>query len=188
MGGPKALLERGGLTLLALHVERALQLGAAHVAAIVTPEVAQRVAPVLSARWGKLSLVSARPDSQSASLAILLRQLARLTRFDDRTFLITPVDVLPCSEGTYRALHGALDPATLAATPSHEGRGGHPVLVRSELLAPYLEGSVESRPILRDLLRRVGSRRKRVEVADGNVLCDLDTREQAEVYDVKLPW
>lgn len=188
MGGPKALLEQSGLSLLALHVERALSFGASRVGVIVTPEVSARVAPALLTRFSQLELLGARTADPSSSLALLLRQLtgtAQLT--SEQTFLITPVDVLPCSEATYRALQRALAPATLAATPTFRGRGGHPVLARGSLLAPYLEGSHDTRPILRELLRASGPRRQRVEVPDATILSDLDTREQAEMHGLRFP-
>ena len=189
MGGPKALLEQNGRPLLVLHVERALELGAAHVSAIVRPEVAQLLAPQLARYSGKLSLIAESTESQASSLALLIRERARVREHDtDLTFLITPVDVFPCAESTYRAVWQALDPGILAATPTFQARGGHPVLVRGELLRPYLDGPLDTRPTLRDLLQQAGTRRRKVEIEDATILTDLDTPEDAERYSVTIPW
>lgn len=189
MGGPKALLEQRGVPLLAAHVERAFALGVRSVSAIVRPEVESVVSPHLTPHGGRLSLLAARTDSQAGSLALLVRELARAGRFGlDDPFLITPVDVLPCVEATYRALCSALDRATLAATPTFQGRGGHPVLVRGELLSPCLQGSYESSPTLRDLLHAAAARRRRVAVDDASILLDLDRPDQAAACGLRLPW
>jgi molybdenum cofactor cytidylyltransferase len=189
MGGPKALLERDGVPLLLLHVERALELGIAHVSAIVRPDVSDRLAPQLAPHRGRLSLLAARTGSQASSLTLLVRELAQRGRLHrDRPFLITPVDVLPCTPSTFRALCTTLTPGAMAATPTHRGRGGHPVLVRGELLASYLEGPLDAPPTLRDVLRGAGTGRKRVEVQDPTIRSDLDTPEQAEDHRLTLPW
>lgn len=187
MGGPKALLELDGAPLLQRHVERALALGCAHVAAIIAPEVHALLAPALSRFAAKLSLIAAHTDSQASSLARIVQALAH-AHSSSPTFLITPVDVLPCSAATFRALHAALAPQLCAATPSFAGRGGHPVLVRAELLMPYRDAALAAYPPLRDVLARAGARRREVVVEDPAVVSDLDTYAEARALGLSVPW
>jgi CTP:molybdopterin cytidylyltransferase MocA len=189
MGGPKALLELDGAPLLERHIERALGLGSTHVAAIVTPELYALFAPALERLGTRLSLIAARTDSQASSLARLVQALARADAFSPlSTFLITPVDVLPCSAATYRALHAALAPEVCAATPRFSGRGGHPVLVRAELLQAYRDPALSEYPSLREVLGRAGARRREVVVDDPAVATDVDTSAQARALGLIVPW
>jgi CTP:molybdopterin cytidylyltransferase MocA len=189
MGGPKALLELDGQPLLRRHVERALALGCAQVWAIVAPELQAALAPMLTCFAERLRLIAARTDSQAASLACVVRELERSGAFATAaTFLITPVDVMPCSAPTYRALHEALVPEACAATPTFAGRGGHPVLVRAELLQIYREGTLADYPPLRAVLAGVGARRRQVAVDEPAVVSDADTFAQARALGLNVPW
>jgi CTP:molybdopterin cytidylyltransferase MocA len=57
--------------------------------------------------------------------------------------------------------------------PRHRDRGGHPVVLRAAVLAPYRGGAPP--PPLREVLRALGSACARVEVGDPDVIVDLDT-------------
>ena len=123
-----------------------------------------------------------------ASLAVLVRALSRVeTWTPDLTFLITPVDTLPCSESTHRALRRALADHVLASTPRFSGRGGHPVLLRAGLLEPYLEGPLEACRPLREVLAGTGAQRTCVDVADPGVVSDVDTPADACALGLRLP-
>jgi molybdenum cofactor cytidylyltransferase len=179
MGGPKALLRVDGVPLVLRHLERLHEAGCGSLAVVVRPPLVQAVRGLVeSAPYAAhVRVVEAETDSQSGSLAAGLQALLAGapegggTR--DTALLVTPVDLLPPAVATVRALLAALEGEALAATPAHGGRGGHPVVLRGELLAPFLARS--GWPSLRDVLAGAGERRVRVEVDDAAVLGDLDT-------------
>lgn len=164
MGGPKALLEVGGAPLVERHVARLVEVGCGSLVVVVRPPQADAVRAWLRS-YPRATVAAVTTSSQSESLAAALALIAT-----DVT-LITPVDLLPAAAATHRALLAALDDATLAVTPTYDGRGGHPVIVRRALLAGF-----ESAPRpLRDVLAGAGVARRRIEVADPRVLGDFDT-------------
>jgi molybdenum cofactor cytidylyltransferase len=190
MGAPKALLELEGVPLVRLHVERALELGCARVLVIVRPELADAVAQLMAQvpEGTAARVIAAETASQASSLAVLVRSLASLGRSEpERGYLIAPVDSLPCTRQTYRALCAALGDHTLACTPRFAGRGGHPVLARAALLGGYRSGPLERALPLCEVLARAGERRVRVDVPDPSVLADLDTPAQARALGLCLP-
>ncbi len=166
MGGPKALLALGGVTLVERHIQRLLEVGCGRVVVIVRPDVAGLLATL---GRGQVSLLAAETAAPSETLAVGVRALGGLT-----SAVVTPVDLLPPPAAVYGALLGALAEGASAATPTHGGRDGHPVALAGSALAPYLK----SAPILRDVLRSLRDRR-RVEVGTPSVLGDWD--EPADV-------
>jgi CTP:molybdopterin cytidylyltransferase MocA len=182
MGGTKALLVVDGVALVQRHLQRLHEAGCRTMAVVVRPDVAPVVAELvgasLLASW--VRVVAASTDSQASSLAVGLRALlageGSGAEARGAALLVTPVDMLPPKVETVGALLAALQGDVLAATPLYRGRGGHPVAVRGELLAPYLSGgSPEAAPSLRDVLLGAAQRRVRVEVEDAAILGDLDT-------------
>lgn len=176
MGGAKALLLVDGVPLVQRHLQRLHEAGCRSVAVVVRPAVAPVVAELVRAlpSAAGVRVVMASTDSQAGSLAVGLRALAG-TMGRDAALLVTPVDMLPPALGTVGALLAALQGDVLAATPLRRGRGGHPVAVRAELLAPYLVSEPGELPSLRDVLARAAHRRVRVEVDDETIHGDLDT-------------
>lgn len=167
MGGPKALVLLGGRALLERHLERLHESGCTSVTAVVRPADADAAYAIARRLPFDVTLVAATTPSQAASLA---SAIGRLVLEDGDVVAITPVDLLPPRPATVRALEAALGSA-LAATPSYHGQGGHPALVRPEVLAPYVRGET---PPLRDVLEALGARRLRVEVDDAAVTGDFD--------------
>ena len=178
MGGPKALLLVKGRPLVLQHVERFRKSGCDRVLVVSRPQVAA-VIESLGPRDARVCIVAAESASQSASLALALRAQLDLSPIDAVDWLVTPVDLLPPRPDTLRSLVSQLRAGALAATPTFRGKGGHPVAIRGELLAPYRSGPPEDAPPLRDVLARAGARRVRVEVEDGAVVGDLDTAADA---------
>lgn len=169
MGGPKALVHVGGRALLERHLERLHASGCTSVTAVVRPADADVARAIARRLPFDVTLVAAATPSQAASLASAIGQLVLE---DGDVVAITPVDLLPPRPATVRALAAALASASaLAATPSFRGQGGHPALVRPEVLAPYVRGEP---PPLRDVLEALGARRVRVEVDDAAVTGDFD--------------
>ncbi len=100
------------------------------------------------------------------------------TRRPGRDLCLAPVDVPLVPAGVFEALaaywaeNGAPERGWL--TPSHDGRGGHPVVL-GRALAAELESFSADRP-LRELRSRA-SPRLRLEVGAPEILDDLDTPE-----------
>jgi CTP:molybdopterin cytidylyltransferase MocA len=111
-------------------------------------------------------------SAQAESLAAGLQSLDEACHTPDDVILVTPVDMLPAALATHHALLASLTGQALAVTPVHRGRGGHPVIARRALLAPYEGAHVP--PPLREVLATAGEARLRVEVEDPRVLGDLD--------------
>jgi molybdenum cofactor cytidylyltransferase len=87
--------------------------------------------------------------------------------------VISTVDCLPVRHSTLSALlHAVLAEGVKVATPSYQGRGGHPVVARESLLQTFLRGYPGT---LRDLIRAVHAQRVRLELNDPEVVGDLDT-------------
>jgi CTP:molybdopterin cytidylyltransferase MocA len=176
MGGATALLEIDGRTLVEHHAERLTEVGCSSIVVVVPPAAARAVTErLLSHRV--VHIAAAATASQADSLAAGLRVLAGAS---GDVVVVTPVDMVPAQRGTHHALLAALTSGTaVAVTPVYRGRGGHPVVVRRSMLAPYeergLPGSTLALPPLRDVLAEAGDARRRVEVDDENVLGDLDT-------------
>lgn len=165
MGGPKALLEVRGSALVEQHVARLVEAGCTCVVIVVRPAQADAVRRLLG-KYPQATVEAVVTSSQSDSLAAGLRVVP-----SHDVLIITPVDLLPANLATHQRLLAALDHATLAVTPLHAGRGGHPVIARRVLLDSFAD---RPRP-LRDILAEAGEARQRIEVDDPRVLGDFDT-------------
>lgn len=176
MGGPKATLVFGGQPLVVQHVEQLLDVGCDAVV-VVVPTAARSAVELAIGSHERAHVVGADTTSAAATLAEGLRHVrasigAESSRPRSRAFAISPVDMRPARASTFDALARALatNEGAGVATPTRAGRGGHPVLVRAELLEAF-SGSTT----LRDLVRDPLTRRVRVEVADPHIVDDLDT-------------
>jgi CTP:molybdopterin cytidylyltransferase MocA len=169
MGGPKALLRwTDGAPIVVSHAKlgagvcgRVVVVVRASVAGILRPLLPQAVLVASSAPgpWGPAGSIAA---------AVRAGALAGI-----RWTLITPVDAIPASPSTVRMLLRGAAAGVDAVRPRFEGRGGHPVLVRSDVLVnAYL---ALRPPPLRDVLREVTC--ADVAVADRGVVADLNTPE-----------
>jgi CTP:molybdopterin cytidylyltransferase MocA len=161
MGGAKATLVVEGEPLARRHARRMREAGCEDVVLVTRAELALRFAADAAV------VVSAAPDP-AGSLALGLRALAPAP---GDLVVVTPVDAWPARPETIAALIAAVRGGALAATPSHGGRGGHPVVARGAVLAPLAEAP---RP-LRGALAALGSARVRIDVDDASVTRDLDT-------------
>jgi molybdenum cofactor cytidylyltransferase len=179
MGGPKALLEHGGRALVARHVDAFAAL-CVRSYVVVRPELSQRVRELLCATHAVI--VESDAATQSGSLVRALEVLAAPCA----TLFVTPVDLLPAASATLLSLRAALCEEHEAVTPSYRGEGGHPVLVRRRLLAPFLR--MNDPPSLRSLLEAAGKGRLRLQVDDPHVVHDFDTPRQAVDAGLTRPW
>ncbi len=169
MGGPKALLMIEGEPLYLQHARRAREAGFTDVVLVTNREVAGVLPPDAGVR-----LVISEEAETSGSLA---RGCSALGGAE--LVLVTPVDAVPATARTIELLFQAIRDGAEAATPRFEGRGGHPVVCRRDVLLPYL--GERPFPTLRDRLASLGERRHRVDVVDPNVVLDLDQPEDVRV-------
>ncbi|MFH1533275.1 MAG: NTP transferase domain-containing protein [Pseudomonadota bacterium] len=121
MGGPKALLDLGGATLLELQL-RALR-GAAQIAVVVegTPRIGA---------WTPLPqkgrMYVANPRAEEGPFVSI--QLGLEALGGDRPVLIVPVDC-PAPPGAPALLLRTATPGFAWVAPTRDGRRGHPVLL-----------------------------------------------------------
>jgi CTP:molybdopterin cytidylyltransferase MocA len=169
MGGPKALLRwTDGAPIVASHAK----LGASvcgGVVVVARASVARMLRPLLPEAMVVPSSAPG-PWGPAGSIAAAVRAgtLAGAT-----WTLITPVDAVPAAPSTVRLLLNAVSSGVQAVRPRFEGRGGHPVIVRSDVVtSAYL---ARRPPPLRDVLRELDC--VDVEVADRGVVADLNTPE-----------
>jgi molybdenum cofactor cytidylyltransferase len=177
MGGTKALLELAGATLVEHHVARLVEVGCTLIAVVVRPFAVDVVRTLLCAE-SAAHVAGVSTSSQAESLAAGLRMLDEVAGARPDAIIVTPVDMLPAEARTHHALLACLSATTLAVTPLYNGRGGHPVIARRALLAPYEalpQSTHTALPPLREVLRQALDARRRIEVDDPRVLGDLDT-------------
>ena len=172
MGGPKALLRwTDDQPLAVAHAE----IGAAVCARVVVVARAS-VALILRPQLPIGILVtSTAPGSLGPAGSIAAAVRAGVLE-SMRWVLLAPVDGIPAAPKTILALcHAAASCAQSvhAVRPCFEGRRGHPVLVRSDVVA---DAYLVHRPLpLRDVLRGLAC--VEVSVDDPSVAADLNTPE-----------
>ncbi|MFO0561185.1 MAG: NTP transferase domain-containing protein [Polyangiales bacterium] len=169
MGRPKALVPWGERSLAVAHAEAALSAGCAEVV-VVTREPLVEFMGVLPDR-ASLCLSRELDEHGAAGSLVAAMRLHHASPW----FAVCPVDVDPDAWRALPALVAAITDARLALRPVCDGRRGHPVLVRSQLVQRYRDGAFTP---LRDLLRASAERVVDVTVAVEAVLTDLDTPEQ----------
>ena len=174
MGGTKALIAIEGATLVEHHVARLAEVGCTSIVVVARDAAADTVRRVVD-KSREVRVLAVTTSSQAESLAAGLGALDAAGGTRDAVLIVTPVDMLPASAETYRALLACLEGSTLAVTPLYAGRGGHHVIVRRALLAPYEATMLGALPSLREVLAHARESRRRVEVDDPGVLGDFDT-------------
>jgi molybdenum cofactor cytidylyltransferase len=151
MGGPKALLVVDGEPLVLAQARR-LATVAHEVVVVLPPDL-----DVAALAWPPgLRIVRSAAAEPAGSLALGAAALGPAAR----RVLVALVDALPARKPTLAALLAAATGGVLAATPTHHGRGGHPVVVHRSVL------DAEASAPLRDRLRALGERRVRVSCDD----------------------
>ncbi len=170
MGGPKALLCWNPDEPLAVtHVKLLASVVDGPIVVVTRAAIAETllsVAPEMSV------VVSDKPDpwGPAGSIAAAMQTPELL---DSVWTLLVLVDQVPFSTETLLALSRGRGDDVDAIRPVHNGRGGHPVLVRTKLLHQFFHADTEQ--TLRDVFRDPDTRRADVDVDDPTVLQDLDT-------------
>lgn len=183
MGRTKALIEIDGASLVARHVVRLAEVGCRSIVVVARATEADLVRSVVG-HSSEVHVEGVTTNSQAASLAAGLRALDAAASAPDDVIIVTPVDMLPASAETHRALLASLEGSTLAVTPLYAGKGGHPVILRRQVLARYEEPLTDVLPPLRDVLGMMMESRRRVEIDDPRVLGDIDT--PADLHALRL--
>ena len=172
LGGPKALLVwpsgAGERPLAIAHAEARLAAESARVVIVTRKTMMTALLRHIRPGVELLSSDAAEELGPAGSLGCAAPRLG-----DADPIIVTPVDTVPARRDTVARLLARLtaEPALLAARPCYQGRRGHPVVLRAEALARYREPSP---PPLRQHLAALGERCADEEVADPNVLLDLD--------------
>ncbi len=173
MGTPKALLDYRGETFL----NRLIRvLGAVCEPVIV---VLGYHADEIRARVNGARFV-VNPDPSRGQLSSLQTALAEVP-LDAEGFLFMPVDCpsaeLSTIERIVEAFRAAESPVLVI--PRHEGRRGHPVCARSELIAEFLALPPEGQA--KEVVRRHADRTHYLDTFDAGVLSDIDDPEAYRV-------
>jgi molybdenum cofactor cytidylyltransferase len=176
IGGPKALL----IWPPAAPGSAERPLSIAHAEARLAAESAQAILVIRKTympallgyvRPGIDLVVSTAADDlgPAGSLACAAPRLGA----DVGAVVVVPVDTVPARKETVAILVTRLDAdaSLLAVRPSYQGRGGHPVVLRPEALARYLDPQP---PPLRDHLTTLGARVASVDVEDPSIHIDLN--------------
>lgn len=171
MGRPKTLLDAGAGRTFLERVCATLARGGCTPVLVVLREgdLAERE---IARRVGARVLVNPAPEAGPVtSIRCALAEVPRGTR----GIAVLPVDHPLVEPTTVEELLAAFDTHLEAAAlvPTHQGRRGHPVVLRDELFPEVMEEELPEG--LRTVLRRDPARVREVPVDDPAVLIDLDT-------------
>jgi molybdenum cofactor cytidylyltransferase len=116
------------------------------------------------------------PDPSRGQLSSLQTALAEVPH-DAEGFLFLPVDCPAAEPETVRQIIDAFDPIEqpLLVIPRHDGRRGHPVCARRELIAEFLALPAEGQA--KEVVRRHADRTHYLDTFDAGVLADIDDPE-----------
>lgn len=173
IGGPKALLAwpspSGGERPLAIaHAEERIAAESERAVIVTRKQMLPTLLRYVRPGVDLLASDAADDLGPAGSLAFAVPRLGGVEKV-----VVTPVDAVPARAATVAQLLARLDasPDVLAVRPTHNSRGGHPVVLRAEALSRYAEASP---PPLRDHLKSLGPRCVDEPVDDAAVLTDLD--------------
>jgi len=177
LGGPKALLcwsgrSGGELPLAMAHAEALLGAESQRVLVVTREAMAAALRPWLRPGVELVCSSAAEPLGAAGSLGAAAHRLGPEPKA--ASLVVTPVDCPPARAATVAQLLERLagQPDVLAVRPRHDGRRGHPVVLRPALLDRYRQPEP---PPLRDLLRSLGPSAADEPVDDRAVLVDFDT-------------
>ncbi len=168
MGTPKALLPYRGETFLARLVR-------------VLGEGCDPVMVALGYQAGEIRAAAharfvVNPDPSRGQLSSLQTALAEVPE-EAEGFLFLPVDCPAVEPETVRRIIGAFHSpeAPLLVIPRHDGRRGHPVCARRELIAEFL--ALPSGAQAKEVVHRHVDRTFYLDTSDAGVLSDIDDPE-----------
>jgi molybdenum cofactor cytidylyltransferase len=179
MGTPKALLDYRGATFL----DRLIRvLGSVCDPVIVT--LGYDAGQIRAGARGR-ALFIVNPDPSRGQLSSLQTALAEVP-MDAEGFLFVPVDCPAVEPETVSAIVEAFhSPETpLLVIPRFEGRRGHPVCARRELIPEFLALPPEGQA--KDVVRRHANRTVYLDSPDAGVVSDIDDPEAYRVLQKSL--
>jgi len=166
MGRPKALLEYRGETFLDRLIRIFIEAGVPPY--VVLGHDAEAIVGGVKRAQEAVLVVNPRPErGQLSSLQTGLAALPVECSFA----LFTPVDAPAIAVSTVRRLVQAGDYAVVL--PVHDGRHGHPVRIRRDVIAEIL--ALDGTATARDVIHRHTGDTLHVEVDDTGILDDIDT-------------
>lgn len=173
-GFPKALVRLGGETA----IERVLRLAEGLRPSRIVVVVGPHRVPIRAALAGRSADVVENPDWEKGRTGSVQAGLAAIPEPSD--VLIWPVDHPLVEDMTLRALVAAAREDQMAVwfVPSHDGHGGHPVLVRAAVRGKI--GTLPPDAPLRSLLPALALGVRHVTVHDPGVLVNIDSPESLE--------
>jgi molybdenum cofactor cytidylyltransferase len=171
MGTPKALLDYQGETFLGRLIR---MLGVVCDPVIVV--LGYHAGEIRAGATRGLARFVVNPDPSRGQLSSLKTGLAEVPSTAEG-FLFVPVDCPAAEPETIQrivdAFHSADKP--LLVIPSHEGRRGHPVCARRELMAEFLALPAEGQA--KEVVHRHADRTHYLDTHDAGVLSDIDDPE-----------
>ena len=174
MGTPKALLDYRGETFLGRLIR-------------VLGAVCDPVIVVLGFHGDEIRAAAhdstrfvVNPDPSRGQLSSLQTALAELPSTAEG-FLFMPVDCPSAEPETVQKIVDAFYSAEkpLLVIPRHEGRRGHPVCARRELIAEFLALPPDGQA--KEVVRRHADRTRYLDTLDAGVLSDIDDPEAYRV-------
>lgn len=170
MGTPKALLDYRGETFL----DRLIRV----LGTLCDPVIVALGYHAEEIRAGvrERARFVVNPDPSRGQLSSLQTALAEVP-MNAEGFLFLPVDCPAAEPETVRLIIEAFesDEQPLLVIPRHDGRRGHPVCARRELIAEFLALPVEGQA--KEVVRRYADRTHYLDILDAGVLSDIDDPE-----------
>jgi molybdenum cofactor cytidylyltransferase len=179
MGRPKPLLpwpdDSGSDVALVQYQVAQLKAAGADEVIVVLGHRADEVAPLVEGH--KVSYV-VNAEYATGKTTSIKAGLGRLNQTAEAIVLLAvdqprPADIIRRVISAHRVSGAAV------TSPSHRGRGGHPIVFAARLVPELKEISEENRGI-REVIERHRSDVHRVEITDPNVRLDLNTPEDYE--------
>ena len=184
MGRPKLSLPLGDRTVIESVVSALRDGGAEHVLVVVGPHVPELIPLAAAAGAGVLALAEPTADMRETVVhGLAWAELYHHPRPDD-WWLLTPADCAAFPPDVVRQLVGVAggDTSDTVIVPLHEGRRGHPVLLRWHHAAgiralAHGEG-------INLYLRRFAAETRELPVPHTGVVADMDTpQDYARISD-----
>jgi molybdenum cofactor cytidylyltransferase len=170
MGTPKALLDFRGETFL----DRLIRV----LGSLCDPVIVALGyhADEIRAGVGRRARFVINPDPSRGQLSSLQTALIEVPNGAEG-FLFLPVDCPAAEPETVRSIIDAFESAEqpLLVIPRHDGRRGHPVCARRELIAEFLALPAEGQA--KEVVHRHADRTHYLDTSDMGVLADIDDPE-----------
>ena len=174
MGSLKALLPWQGTTLLDNQITALHQAGI-HRVLVVLGFRAESLKPILQGREGVTWTVN--PDYAQGKTTSIKAGLRVLLIDEPAAILILNVDQPRSPQTLSDLLRRHLDAEALITIPTYKGKGGHPIIIDSELVED-LKSITEETLGIKAVVRAHQERTQRTEMATAEVLWDLNTPEE----------